>query len=151
MTKTDQSSSSRQAPLTTLLFPFVTNANVGPPAFDTGIVVTNASAEPFGSGPPSFGQCVIHYFGYVTGGGPAPPTQTSAVVAPGSQLIFTLSVGGTHGVAATPGFQGYIVVECFFSDAHGFAFMTDYPSAKGISTAYQAQVISNRKIEAKVE
>ena len=150
MTRTDQFSSSRQAPLTTLLFPFVTNAIAGPPALDTGIVITNASAEPFGSGPPSFGPCVIHYFGHVTGG-PAPPTQTSAVVAPGSQLIFSLSMGGTFGVAPTPGFQGYIVVECFFSDAHGFAFMADYPSAKGISTAYLAQVISSRKIEAEVK
>lgn len=142
MTQTQQPDSLAQRACTTLLFPFVSNSTATSPQFDTAIVITNASAEPFGS-EPNFGSCRVHYFGHVTGGGAAPPTQTSSPIPPGSQLVFTLSTGGSFGIAATPGFQGYLVIECFFPDAYGFAMIGDI-GFRSIATAYLAQVLRER-------
>lgn len=107
-------------------------------SFDTGIVITNASAEPFGK--PQAGMCDVHFFGQVAGGGLAPPT-TSVLVEPGAQYIFSLS-----GVA--PGFTGYLVVECSFDDAHGVAMITDL-RIRNIAACYVAQRLPNRADEGK--
>ena len=87
---------------TTLLFPFVLN-QVG---FDTGISISNTSSES--------GSCAINYHG---AGGPDP--HQSSLVAGGRQLVFTLS--STLGDAA--GFQGYLVADCDFRKAYGFALI----------------------------
>ena len=42
-------------------------------------------------------------------------------------MTFVVSSGGSHGIAGTPGFQGYLIVQCDFRYAHGFAFITDGP------------------------
>ena len=89
---------------TTLLFPFVLN-QVG---FDTGIAISNTSSES--------GSCTINYHG---AGGPDP--HESSLVAGGGQLVFTLS--STRGAAA--GFQGYLVADCNFRKAYGFALILD--------------------------
>ena len=115
-----------------LLFPFATNQA----GFDSGISVANTSAEPFGKDPTS-GSITIHYFGGTTGGGLAPPPQTSSKVLPGSLALFTLSGGGNLGIAATPGFQGYIVIECRFPDAEGFGFVSDVGANK-VASGYLA-------------
>ena len=101
--------------------------------------VTNASAEPFGERP-SYGTLTIHYFGGTYGGGSAPPPQTSTVVAPGEVASFTLSGGGSHGIAATPMFSGYLVVECRFPDAHGLALISDMGNQKA-ATSYVAKTL----------
>lgn len=128
---------------TTLLFSYVTNQA----GFDTGLVVVNASAAPFGSQPQA-GLLTIHYFGSCTGGAPAPPRQISSVVPPGQHAVWTLSSGGTvvtrgGTIAAAPGFQGYVIVECDFPDAHGIAYIA--PIATMMTSggaAYHAKVIS---------
>jgi hypothetical protein len=76
--------------MTTLLFPYVTHAGATPQTsgFDTGIVITNASAEPFGK--PQAGKCDVHFFGQRAGGG-LTPTTTSARVEPGAQHKLALS------------------------------------------------------------
>ena len=109
---------------TNLLFPFVTNQA----GFDTGLVIANTSKDPW-SHPLQSGTCKLNYYGN-TNGGAAPPAQTSAVVAGGEHLIWGLSSGGTLGIAATQGFQGYIIAQCKFQYAHGFAFISDYGNTK---------------------
>lgn len=105
---------------TNLLYPFVSNQA----GFDTGVVVSNTSADPYGTAPQQ-GPCMVYYYGATAGGGAAPATQTSGTVNSGSQLVFTLSAGGNLGIAATPGFQGYMIIRCNFQFAHGFAFVSD--------------------------
>jgi hypothetical protein len=108
---------------TTLLFPFVTNQA----GFDTGIAISNTSLDTVGT-PAQSGTCTISYFGTTSGGGPAPPAQTTNAPVPGGgQLTLVISSGGGFGINGTPGFQGYIMVTCNFQYAHGFAFITDGP------------------------
>ena len=120
---------------TSLLFPFVTNQA----GFDSAIVISNTSLDTVGTTPQS-GTCRLNYFGTTTGGGAAPAPPTSQTVPGGAQLTFTLSSGGNFGIAATPGFQGYIVATCNFQYAHGFAFISDV-GARTLATSYLALVI----------
>jgi hypothetical protein len=104
-----------------LLFPFVTNQA----GFDTGIALANTSLDPYGTTPQN-GTVTLNYYGNTVGGGPAPPAQkTSSPVPGGQELIFTLSNGGNFGIAATPGFQGYIIAVSNFQYCHAFAFISD--------------------------
>ena len=97
-----------------LLFNFVTN-QVG---YDTIIAINNASLTPFNNaGTP--GSCTIYYYGSTLGGGAGPPSQTTQPIPPGGQLTLTLATGGTYGVTATPGFQGYMIAVCNFPFAQG--------------------------------
>jgi hypothetical protein len=120
---------------TDLLFPFLTNQA----GFDSGFVISNTSQDPFGTTPQA-GTCKLNYYGGTTGGGAAPPAQTSAVVASGAQLTAVLSTGGNLGVAATPGFQGYMIAQCAFQFAHGFAFISDVGASR-LAESYLALVM----------
>ncbi len=136
----DQSTAANAASInicqTNLLFPFVSNQG----GFDTGVAIANTSSDPFGTATQS-GNCELNYYGGTTGGGAAPSKQTTtSEVASGAQAIFTLSSGGTNGIAATPGFQGYIIATCNFRYAHGFAFISDV-GAQRLSHGYLALVI----------
>jgi hypothetical protein len=109
-----------------VLFPFVTNQA----GFDTGIAIANTTQDPFGTAPQQ-GTVTLNYYGTTTGGGAAPAAQTTTDVVPaGSELVFTLSNGGNLGVAATPGFQGYIIAQAQFQYCHAFAFISDLGSQK---------------------
>ncbi|MBI1897947.1 MAG: hypothetical protein HYS04_15665, partial [Acidobacteria bacterium] len=124
---------------TNLLFPFVTNQA----GFDTGMAISNTSQDPFGTSPQA-GACKINYYGTTTGGGAAPAAQTSTTIAAGSQLTFVLSTGGTNGITGTPGFQGYIIAQCAFQYAHGFAFITDGPIGQArVAEGYLALVMDD--------
>jgi hypothetical protein len=115
---------------TSLLFPFVTN-QVG---FDTGIAIANTSTDPFGTkgATAQSGTCTMNFYG---SGAPSPNSITTANVPSGTVYTAVLS-----GVAA--GFQGYIIAQCQFQYAHGFAFLTDgVGSAGGLSEGYLAGVI----------
>jgi hypothetical protein len=106
---------------TRLLFPFATNVA----GFDSGLAISNTGLDSSGAVGVT-GSCTIHYFGTVSGGGAPPAPQTSVPIAPGEQLIFTLS-GGNAGaaIAGAPAFQGYIEADCEFPFGHGFGFLTD--------------------------
>lgn len=110
---------------TNLLFPFVT-AQAG---FDTGIAISNTSRDPFSgnSGRLQQGTCTLNFYGSTVGGGAAPAAATTTSnVAAGSQLLYVLSSGGNLGLTQNAaGFQGYIIAQCNFRYAHGFAFITD--------------------------
>jgi len=129
--------------VTNLLFPFVTNQA----GFDTGIAISNTSRDPFANQNTRLqaGTCTLNYYGGTTGGGAAPAAQTSnANVEAGAQLLFVLSSGGNLGIAATPGFQGYIIAQCRFQYAHGFAFITDGPIGQArVAEGYLALVMDN--------
>ena len=111
--------------VTNLLFPFVTNQA----GFDTGIAVANTSRDPFGNALRlQSGPCTINYYGATPQGGAAPaPQKSSTPIEAGSTMAFVLSSGGSHGISPTPGFQGYLVIQCEFRFGHGFAFITDGP------------------------
>ena len=120
--------------ITKLLFPLFTNQA----GMDTGIAISNISADPFGTEPVA-GSCTIHYYGHITGGFSAPGAQTSGVIRPGEQLIFTSSNGGNGLIAATPGFQGYLIVECRFKAA-GTGFVCDL-GLQRFGSCYTAQML----------
>ena len=111
---------------TSLLFPFMTNAS----GFDTGIAISNTSADPFGTANQP-GTCTLNFYG--TG---APAAFTTTSVAAGSSYTNLAST-----VAA--GFQGYMIAQCAFQYAHGFAFITDGfgGPGRGLSQGYLAGVI----------
>lgn len=128
---------------TTLLFPFVSNQA----GFDTGVAIANTSADVFGTAPQT-GNCELNYYGGTTGGGAAPAKQTTTTPLAGGQLAtFTLSSGGTNGIAATPGFQGYMIAACGFRYAHGFAFISDVGAQK-LSHGYLALILDNSRFAA---
>ena len=120
---------------TNLLFPFLTNVA----GFDSGIVISNTSLDPFGT-VPQRGPCTMYYYGTTNGTGAAPNSQTSGTVNEGSQLVATLSGGGNLGVAATPGFQGYMIASCNFQYGHGFAFISDLGASR-VAEGYLALVM----------
>jgi hypothetical protein len=104
---------------TVMLFNYVTNqAN-----FDTHFVISNTTMDPLGS-TPTPGTCTLNYYGN-TNGGVAPPAQTSTTIQPGTQLSFALSTGGSNGIGATPGFQGYVIASCSFPSGQGTITITD--------------------------
>jgi hypothetical protein len=127
---------------TILLFPFVTNVS----GWDTGIAISNTSADPLGTTGQS-AACKLNYYGT-----PATAAQTTPVIAAGEQLAFTLSSGGgVVGTAKTcaavgplqcaaPGFHGYIIAVCDFQFAHAFAFVSDLGASK-VAHGYLALVI----------
>lgn len=129
---------------TNLLFTFVTNQA----GFDTGIAISNTSMAPAGfAGSQQSGACTINYYGQTTGGGQAPSAQTSASVPAGGQLVFTLSAGGgilgsSSSINPAAGFQGYIIAQCNFQYAHGFAFISDLSASK-LAEGYLALVMDS--------
>ena len=120
---------------TNLLFPYVTNQA----GFDTGLVISNTSSDPFGTAGQA-GTCTLNYYGSTTGGGAAPAAVTTQSVAAGGQLVWTLSSGGNLGATATPGFQGYVIAQCQFRFGHGFGFVSDV-GARNVAMGYLALVM----------
>jgi hypothetical protein len=121
------------------LFPYVTNWA----GFDTGIAIANTSQDPFGGNAQS-GTCKINYYGTLANGNPPTTTNetTDRAVDAGETLTFILSGGGTHGLAGNPNFQGYIIAQCGFQFAHGFAFITDGPIGQAqVAEGYLALVL----------
>jgi hypothetical protein len=115
---------------TSLLFPFTTN-QLG---FDTGLAISNTSTDPFGSSGATAqaGTCTLNFYG---AGAPSPSNVVTPSVPSG-----TTWTGVVSGLA--PGFQGYIITQCAFQYAHGFAFITDGVGANGgLSQGYLAGII----------
>lgn len=107
---------------TNLLYPYVTSVT----GFNTGIAVSNTSQDPFGTINET-GICRVNFYGVTDGGGVPPTVQpfTKAVPA-GQSAVFNLRFGGPDwGIQPVPGFTGYIIIQCNFRWAHGFAFISD--------------------------
>jgi hypothetical protein len=118
---------------TNLLFPFVTNQA----GFDTGLAIANTSNDPFKT-PLQQGPCTINYYSTT---GPGAVTVLTAEtfkrnVVGGETVAWPISTGSTDlGVAAHAGFQGYIIAQCQFQFAHGFAFISTAGATATTGTA----------------
>jgi len=124
---------------TNLLFPFVTNQA----GFDTGIAIANTSLDPLGS-VPAAGNCTMNYYGSLPNGQPLTTTSetTTSAVQAGQTLTMVLSTGGGFGLRGNPNMQGYIIAQCSFLYAHGFAFITDGPIGQArVAEGYLALVL----------
>jgi hypothetical protein len=121
---------------TNLLFPFVTNQA----GFDTGMAIANTSNDS-GTGfntPLQTGPCTINYYSTT---GPAAVTVVTQEtfkrsVAAGETVAWPVSTGSTDlGLAAHAGFQGYVIAQCRFQYAHGFAFISSAGAGASSGTA----------------
>ena len=100
---------------TRLLFPYVSNQA----GFDTGIAITNTGLDPLGTSGAT-GTAKVYYYGRTSSSSQAPAPQTTISLAPGHQVVFSLSGGGVpNALSSAATFQGYIVVVCNFPFAHG--------------------------------
>jgi len=125
---------------TNLLFPYVTNQA----GFDTGIAISNTSQDPFSAANANNGTCSINYYGILANGNPPTTLKetTDRDVNDGDTLTFILSGGGSFGLKGNPNFQGYIIAQCNFLYAHGFAFVTDGPIGQAkVAEGYLALVL----------
>jgi hypothetical protein len=116
--------------LTNLLFPFVTNQA----GFDTGLAIANTSKDPFGTSTQA-GACTLKFYGTTVGGGAPPADYATGVIAAGDHWTGLLS-------NLAPTFQGYIIAQCQFQYAHGFAFISDLGASK-VSHGYLALVMDD--------
>lgn len=120
---------------TNILFPFVTN-DAG---FDTGLAIANTTADPFSTANQS-GICTLNYYGTYADGGALPTAAPTSAIAAGKYAALTLSGGGSGVAALRPGFTGYIIAQCTFQLAHGYAFISDL-GAKNLAHGYLALVL----------
>ena len=128
--------------VTNLLFPFVTNQA----GFDTGMAISNTSRDPFSGNANRLqsGTCTVNYYGNVNGTQltDSRPNTTTNPIGAGEHAAFTLSSGGANGLTGLPGFQGYVIAQCRFQFAHGFAFITDGPIGQArVAEGYLALVM----------
>jgi len=114
---------------TVLLFPYVTTVT----GFDTGISIANTTTDPFGTTPQQ-GPCTLYW--YNTGGTQPANTATGTVLT--GQVLTLAASGATY---AGPNFTGYMIAQCYFQLAHGFAVVTDYGAQK-ILSVYLALVVT---------
>jgi hypothetical protein len=115
-----------------LLFPFVTNQG----GFDTGLAIANTSKDPFGT-PLQTGACTVNFYGYV-GNSKVCLSYPSPSITGGEHFVWSLANGGA--VTATAGFQGYVIAQCNFQFAHGYAFISDL-GAQRLAQGYLALVM----------
>ena len=108
---------------TNLLFTFVTNQA----KYDTALVLSNTSADPFGTTQQS-GTCTLNFYGNN-------PPQAATTPA-----IHAGTVYSTYVSAIAPGFGGYVIAVCNFQYAHGLAFIMSGGSTHQ-SPVYPALVI----------
>ncbi len=117
---------------TTLLFPFVTN-QLG---FDTGLAIANTSSDLLNGGTKSTaaaqsGTCALTFFGNT-----APAAVTTATITTGTDYAAAAS-------SVAPGFQGYMIANCNFLYAHGFAYVVyNLTQNNGAAMGYLADVIN---------
>lgn len=125
---------------TTLLFPYVVSKS----GFDTGLAIANTSQDPFANATERLqsGRCTLHFFGRDASGNKPASQQTDRAVAPGETVTMVLSSGGGLGLTGVTGFQGYVMAQCDFLYAHGFAFLTDGPIGSAqVAEGYLALVL----------
>lgn len=124
---------------TTLFFPFVTNQTT----FDTAVVLVNTSADPLGTRYQP-GSCSLTFHGAGLEGEQSPTVRRTVEIDAGEQVAFRLSSGNaSRGVDPLPDFQGYLVAQCSFQYAHGFAFVTEQVGgASVLAQGYLAEVVS---------
>jgi hypothetical protein len=124
-----------------LLFPWV--AFTGDGAYDTGMAIANASADPTGpqpggmNTPPQTGDVTLYFWRKDGGTNPAPQTIAKAL---GAGLTTTFIASSLKDP-----FLGYIIAVCGFPFGHGFAFINSPSPGTGGSFAqgYMALSLAN--------
>jgi hypothetical protein len=111
---------------TRLLFNMVINTD----GFDTSLAISNTSKDTFNT-PHESGSCTLYYYGSSA----TPATYTTGTMAAGAQTFVLTS-------ATEPGFQGYVIADCSFRNAHGTAAVTNLGGTAGIGT-YPALVLAS--------
>jgi len=118
---------------TYLLFPYVTNAA----GFETGIAISNTSLDNFAdkgksSAKTQTGTCALNFYGN-SDATTNPAAATTASIAGGTVDPFTLtSVAGAN-------FTGYMIANCNFQYAHGFAYIVyNFGTSSGAAMGYVA-------------
>jgi len=111
---------------TVLLFPYLVNLA----GFDTGIAIANTSADPFGT-VGQVGACKLNWFGNTAI--PVTTFPATGTIAAGQVETGLVSILASN-------FQGYMIAQCAFQYAHGFAFITDV-GARQLAMGYLALVI----------
>jgi hypothetical protein len=128
---------------TNLLFPYVTSIT----GFDTGLAISNTSMDPFGTGLQA-GACLLNWYGNNNGGTvntPIPQSTTATTAAPVINAGTTwVGLASSSNMAGT-GFTGYMIAQCNFQYAHGYAAVTDVGS-RGLLTSYLALVMSGGRV-----
>jgi hypothetical protein len=117
---------------TVLLFPYLANLA----GFDTGISIANTSTDPFGTVPQA-GVCKLNWYGTA-----APAVTTTPSVPTATLYANTVST-------LAPGFLGYMIAQCAFQYAHGFAFVSDV-GARNLAMGYLALIIPDPSLHTPV-
>jgi hypothetical protein len=115
---------------TAMLFPYVINVN----GFDTGMAIANTTTDPFGTTAQA-GTCSLYFYGS------SAPT-TEPFVTP---TVATGTVYANLASTLAPGFSGYMIANCNFQYAHGFAFISDV-GARNLAMGYLALVFYNSSV-----
>jgi len=121
-----------------LLFPFVSNQS----GFDTGLAISNTTKDPFGTALQT-GACTVNFYGKV-GNSKVCLSYPSPSITGGEYFTWSLSNGGA--VTATAGFEGYVIAQCNFQYAHGFAFISDLGSQR-LAQGYMALILDDALLE----
>jgi hypothetical protein len=130
---------------TRLLYPYVCNHN----GFDTSIGIMNTGADPFGT-VGATGTATVYYYGSM-GTGALPSPQTTAPIAPGQLVGFSLIGGGVPSSSSSATtFCGYVIVVCNFPLGHGFYMIYD-PGLTTYATSGEAIVLSSTRDASRVE
>jgi len=111
---------------TALLYPYVINVN----GFDTGLAVANTTTDPFGTSAQA-GTCSLYFYGS------SAPT-TIPFVTP---IVASGTVYANLASTLAPGFSGYMIANCNFQDAHGFAFVSDV-GARNLAMGYLPLILT---------
>ena len=143
---------------TTLLFPFVSTNGV-----ETGIALSNTSLDPGhigGGGAASTaatnqGACVLNFYGSLAAT-PGTATTVLGVQAPnptGGATPYVQPAGTSNAFAigmsglVPAGFSGYLIAQCNYLYAHGFAYIAyQLGTTTGATMGYTANIINNRPI-----
>jgi len=124
---------------TYLLFPWVVNTNDG--NYNTGMAIANTTSDVPDIGTVGQTGNVTAYF-FPFDGSASFSQALGTGVKPGATTTFVAS-------SLNKAFQGYVIVECSFSLAHGFAFI-DNPIAgqNGFAEGYLALSLTNPRLGA---
>jgi len=124
---------------TNLLFPYVTTIT----GFTTGLAISNTTMDPFGTGAQA-GACTLNWYGNNNGGTTNTPI-TASTTATTAAPVINAGTTWTGDASATnmagQGFTGYMIAQCNFQYAHGYAAVTDIGS-RGLLTSYLALVLN---------
>jgi hypothetical protein len=133
---------------THLLFPFVTNQA----GFDTGLAISNTSQDQYMTSTQD-GTCTLYFYGTNAPAAVTIPNATVPCPTGPSGATGQLFHGTTCATTASTiaiNFQGYVIADCQFQYAHGFAFVTPLGLAPGPGMGYLPLIIPDPALNARV-